>query len=126
MFIFRDNIFGIKLRDYKNIISEVSFSKDLSIVEFKCVDDSLTNVVINTKMMKEMTENTTKYSNSIKNYLKEDRSNAYTVSNIEIALQLNLINENDTLRDYYYKIIGLDSFDELQKLFEEAIKDAKK
>ena len=110
----------------KEIVNNSSYSNNLGVVEFKCVNKKLNNVIINSNMINDMKNKDSKYTKKIKAVLKDTNSNSYLVTNIKNALELKIITENDTLTEYYYKVLGFDNLDDLISLFEETIDSLKK
>ena len=79
----------------KDIVNNASFSNNIGIVEFKCENNKLNNVIMNSNMIKDIKNNAPKYSKKVKDIINDGTSNAYLVSNIKKAIELNIITEND-------------------------------
>lgn len=119
-------LINLNKHDRSDIINNSSYSNGLGIVEFKCVNNKLNNIIINSNMINEMKKNDPKYDKKLKTILDNKSINSYLASNIKKAIELDIVDENNTLKEYYYKALGFNNIKELIDLFDDTINKLKK
>ena len=107
---------------YSDKIITINKFSDKKIIEIKSVDKLIDSVIITTNDLKEMKSNQKKYNRSLKEVLKDKKTNNKDIYNIKKAIEFKLVTEDEDLLTYYAKITGLKNKKAFIKFCEDAFK----
>lgn len=128
--LFYKNVNVGKLRDgkaiYINRVVNVTKYKDSIIIEFENNEELIDNCIITTEIYNKFKNNEPLYKISVKDYLNLSTLTAKESYNINKAMQIELVSEDESYVDYFAKTCGFKNKNELLKYTKAVIKLANK
>lgn len=111
---------------YIDRIENVTKYEDSIIIEFKNSEELIDNCVITTKIYDKFKRNDPLYNINVEDYAKLSTLTAKESYNINKAMQIGLVEEDESYTDYFAKTCGFKNKKELLKYTKAVIKLAKK
>lgn len=103
---------------YINRVANVTKYEDSIIIEFENSEELIDNCIITTKIYDKFKSNDPLYSISVKDYAKLSTLTAKESYNINKAMQMGIVREDETYSDYFAKTCGFKNKKELLKYIE--------
>lgn len=128
--LFSKNVNVGKIKDGKAIyidqVVNVTKYKDSIIIEFENKEELIDNCIITTEIYNKFKNNEPLYKISVKDYINLSTLTAKESYNINKAMQIGLVSEDESYVDYFAKTCGFKNKKELLKYTKAVIKLANK
>ena len=112
--------------EYIDRIENVTKYEDSIIIEFENSEELIDNCIMTTELYDKFKNNDPLYNISVKDYAKLSTLTAKESYNINKAMQIGLVKEEESYTDYFAKTCGFKNKKELLKYTKAVIKLAKK
>ncbi len=124
------NVYVGKIKDgkvkYIDRIENVTTTKDKVIIEFKNDEELIDNCIMTNELYDKFKKNDDLYNISVKDYNELRTISAKESYNLNKAVQMKLVSENDKYVDYFAMTCGFKDKNELMKYTKAVLKLAKK